>query len=196
MNENKAVVEKSVWSDKLCLGKTGEFSLMKLTDIRHVGVSTEMGIFIIHRNGKIITFNVTGLTRKETEDLRKDINYFLNMSRLKYLNHSLADSSDRLLLPSGSEEYLQNVRRTNLPMSNEITVSDNILTSSKIYHQMQQNLSYPSLMPGTQPNSYQSSSLKRGPYTENSACLNYVKYTKNICAICTPCDSELNKEYN
>lgn len=195
-NENKAVVERSVWSDKLCSGNSGEFSFMRLTDIRHIGVSTKMGLFILHRNGQMITLSMKGLMRKEIQDLRKEINYFLNMSRLKYLDHSLIDPSDRLLLPSDSEEYLP---RTCLPTSNEFTVSDNVLgnTLGKTCHQVQQNLSYPSLMRGTQLNGYQLANLRKGPYTDNSACFNYVKYTRNICTIPTPRNfCKLHKESN
>lgn len=186
-NENKAVVEKSIWSDKLCSSGSGELSFMKLTDIRHIGVSTKMGLFILHRNGKTIALNMKGLTRKEIQSLRKEISHFLNMSRLKYLDHFAIDSSNRLLLPSGSEEYLQNLPTASLPISNEFTVSDNVLggTLGRTYFQMQQNSSYPSLMHGTQFNSYQLANLRRGPYTENSTRLNYVKYTRNTCVIHT-----------
>lgn len=183
-NENKAVVEKSVWIDKLCSGSSGELSLMKLTDIRHIGVSTAMDLFILHRNGQTITLSMKGLTTEEIQDLRKEINHFLNMSRLNYLNHSLVDPSDRLLLPSDSEEYLRNLPRACLPASNEFTASDNVLGSTldRACCQVQQNLSYPSLMRGTQLNGYQ---LKRSPYTENSTRFDYVKYSRNICTIPT-----------
>jgi len=185
--ENKAVVEKFVWSDKLCSGNS-EFSLMKLTDIRHVGVSTEMGLFILHRNGNIITLSMKGLTRKEIQDLRKEIDHFLNMSRLKYLDHSLIDPLDRLLPVSNSEEkYLQNLPRVCSPMSNELTVSDNVLSNSKTCYQMQQNLSYPNLMYGVQFNSCQSANLKRGPYTENSTRFDYIKRNRKMCVVPTPC---------
>lgn len=186
-NENKAVVEKSIWSDKLCSGSSGEFSLMRLTDIRYVGVSTKMGLFILHNNGKMINLNMKGLTRKEIQGLRKEINYFLNMSRLKYLDHSLINPLDRLLLPSDSEEYLQNLPKA-CPMFNEFTVSDNVLGSTldRICYQVQQNSSYPSLISGAQFNNYQLANLKRSPYTENSMHFDYVKCTKNICTIPTP----------
>ncbi|XP_025264972.1 uncharacterized protein LOC112638121 isoform X2 [Camponotus floridanus] len=188
--ENKAIVEKSVWTDRICSGNSGEISLMKLTDIRHVGIS-EIGLFIVHRNGQTITLNMRGLTREEIQNLRKEINYFLNMSRLENLDFSLIDSSDRLLLPSDSEEYLQNLPRTCLP--NELTVSDNILGNSKACYRVQQNLSYPTLMCGVRLNSYQSASLKRGFYTENSKRLDCVKY-RNICAV--PNLTKINKEHN
>lgn len=188
--ENKAIVEKSVWSDKLCSGNSGEISLMRLTDIRYVDIS-ELGLFIVHRNGQIITLNMRGLTRKEIQGLRKEINYFLNMSRLENLDSSLIDSSDRLLLPSDSEEYLQNLPRTCLP--NELTVSDNILGNSKACYQVQQNLSYPTLMCGVRLNSYQSANLKKSFYTENSKHLDCIKY-RNICAV--PNLIKVNKEYN
>lgn len=198
-NENKAVIERFVWSDKLCSGSSGEFSFMRLTDIRHIGISDKISLFILHRNGQMITLNMKGLTRKEIQDLRNEINYFLNMSRLKYLDHSLVNPSDRLLLPSDSEEYLP---KACLPTSNEFTVSDNVLGStlgrmSNQCYQVQQNSSYPSLMRGTQLNSYQLANLRRGPYTENSARFNYVKYTRNISTIPTPRNfCKLHKECN
>lgn len=197
-NENKAVVERSVWTDKLCSGNSGEFSFMRLTDIRHIGVSTKMGLFILHRNGKMIALNMKGLTRKEVQDLRKEINHFLNMSRLKYLDQSLIDPSNRLLLPSGSEEYLQNLPRACLPMSNEFTVSDNVLggTLGRTCCQVQQNLSYPSLMRGTQLNNYHLTNLRRSPYTENSTRFNYVKYTRNVCVPISRNLCKLYKECN
>lgn len=185
--ENKAVIEKFVWSDKLCSGNSGESSLMKLTDIRHVGISTEMGLFILHRNGNTFTLSMKGLTRKEIHNLRKEINHFLNMSRLKYLDHSLIDSSERLLLASDSEEkFLQKLPRACQPMSNELTVSDNVLGNNKTCYRMQQNLSYPNLMHGTQFNGYQSANLRRSPYTENSTRFDHIKCSRNICAVPTP----------
>lgn len=75
--DNRAVVEKSVWIDRLCCGSSGEFFSMRLVDIRHVGISTEMGLFI-----------------------------FLNMSRLEHLDYTLIGPSERLLLSSDYEEYL------------------------------------------------------------------------------------------
>lgn len=192
--ENKAVVEKAVWSDRLCSGNSAEISLMRLTDIRYVGVSTEMGLFILHRSGQTITLSMRGLTREEIQSLRKEINYFLNMSRLENLDFSLIDPSDRLLLPSDSEEYLQKLPRTCPLIPNELTASDNILGNSKACYRMQQNLSYPTLMCGVRLNSYQSASLRRGPYTENSRRLDYIKYTRNICAV--PNLIKINKEHN
>lgn len=129
-----------------------------------------------------------GLTRKEIQDLRKKINYFLNMSRLKYLDHSLINPLNRLLLPSDSEEYLQNLPKACSAMLNEFTISDNVLDSTldRICYQVQQNSSYPSLMSETQLNSYQLANLKRGLYTENSMHFNYVKCTKNLCIIPIP----------
>ncbi|XP_011692371.1 PREDICTED: uncharacterized protein LOC105452712 isoform X3 [Wasmannia auropunctata] len=196
-NENKAVVERSVWSDKLCLGSSGELSLMRLTDIRHVGVTTRMSLFILHRNGQTVTFSMRGLTRKEIQGLRREISHFLNMSRLKYLDHSLVDPADRLLLSSDSEEYLP--RASCLPASNEFTVSDNVLggTLGRTCYHVQQNLSYPSFIRGTQLNCCQLANLRRGPYTENSTRFNYVRCTGNICATPIPRNlCKLRKERN
>ncbi|XP_014477971.1 PREDICTED: uncharacterized protein LOC106746193 [Dinoponera quadriceps] len=195
--ENKAIVERAIWSDKLCSGYSNEFVSMKLTDIRHVGVSSEMGLFILHKNGKITTFNMRGLTREEIQNLRKEINHFLNMSRLNYLDHSSVDPSNRLLLTSDSEdEYLQKSPRIYPPTSNDLTISDNVLSGGKTCcYRIQQNLSFPTLLHGTQLNSYQSVNLRRGPYTENSMHLDCVEYMRNVCAVPASSNlSELNKE--
>ncbi|EZA47375.1 hypothetical protein X777_16269 [Ooceraea biroi] len=188
--ENRAIIEKSVWVDKLCSGGAGELFSMRLIDIKHVGISTEMGLSILHRNGETITLSVKGLTSTEMQDLKREINYFLNMSRLKYLDHMSIDPSERLLLPCDSEEYLQNLSKTYLPVTNESTISDNVLSSSKL-HQVQQNLSYPTLIHEAQANSCQSANLRRGPYTKNLTHLDYIKHIDNI----RPCNlSKLDKE--
>lgn len=188
--DNRAVVEKSVWIDRLCCGSSGEFFSMRLVDIRHVGISTEMGLFILHRNGDTITLSVNGLTREEMQNLKREINYFLNMSRLEHLDYTLIGPSERLLLSSDYEEYLP---KTCPPASNESTLSDNVLGSSKM-HQMQQNLSYPTLMRGAQLSSYQSANLTRGPYTENLTHLDYVKYIDDMCTDELGDLSKLDKE--
>lgn len=195
--ENKAIIEKAIWSDKLCSGHSNEFSSMKLTDIRHVGVSSKMGLFILHKNGKIVTFNMRGLTREEIQNLRKEINHFLNMSRLDCLDHSPIERSDQLLLPSDSEdEYLQKLSKACPPTSNNLTVSDNVLSSGRTCcYRIQQNLSFPTLLRGTQLNGYQPMNLRRGPYTENSTRLDSVEYTKNTCAVASSSNlSKLDKE--
>ncbi|EFN83184.1 hypothetical protein EAI_05974 [Harpegnathos saltator] len=195
--ENKAIVERATWSDKLCSGCSNEFTSMKLTDIRHVGVSSEIGLFILHKNGRIITLSMKGLTREEIQSLRKEINHFLNMSRLNYLDHSLIDPSNRLLLTSDSEDTKpQKLSRTCPPTSNDLTVSDNVLSSGKTCcYRIQQNLSFPTLLRGIQLNNYQSMNLRRGPYTENSMRHDCVEYTRNTCAVPSFCNlSRLNYE--
>jgi len=182
--ENRAVIEKSVWVDKLCFGSSGELFSMRLVDIKHVGITTEMGLFILHRNGETITLSVKGLSRRKMQDLKREINYFLNMSRLEYLDITSIKSSERLLLPSDSEEYLQNLPTRCLSASSESTISDNTLASSKMY-QMQQNLSYPTLIRGAL-NSYQSTNLRRSPYTENLTHLDYAKYANNVYTVTKP----------
>lgn len=179
--ENKAVVERSVWCDRLCFARSSDSSTMRLTDIRHVGLSAGMDLFLLHRDGRIVTLSMKGLTREEIQGLRKEINYFLNMSRLKYLDHATIDPADRLLLASDSEEYLRKLPRTCPPASNELTVSDNVLGGGKPCHRIQQNLSFPRLVRAAQLDDYQST--KRGPYTENSMCLGRVTCTNNICAL-------------
>lgn len=184
--DNKAIIERAIWSDKLCSGHSTEFISMKLTDIRHVGVSSEIGLFILHKNGKIVTFNMKGLTREEIQSLRKEINHFLNMSKLNYLDYSLLDLPNRSLLTSDSDEYLQKLPRTCPPMSNNLTISDNVLSSGKTCcYRIQQNLSFPTLLRGTRLNNFQSMNLRRGPYTDNSMRLDSVEYMRNTCAIPT-----------
>lgn len=195
--ENKAIIDRAIWSDKLCSGYSNEFTSMKLTDIRHVGVSSEMGLFILHKNGQIVTLNMRGLTRGEIQSLRKEINHFLNMSRLKYLDHSSISPSNQLLLTSDSEdEYLQKLPSACPLTSNDLTVSDNILSGGRTCcYRIQQNLSFPTLLRGVQLNSYQSMNPRRGPYTENSTRLNCVEYTRNTCAVPASSNcSKLNKE--
>lgn len=180
--KNKAIVVKSIWSDKLC-SMDGEVFSTKLTDILHIGITSDMGLFIHHGAGKTITLNMKGLTREETQYLKNEINYFLNMSRLVHLDYSLINPSNRLFLTSDSEEDLQNLAsKTGLPKSNELTVSDIVLGSSKIIHYpTQQNLSSPGLIHGAQFNRYQLMSLRRGPYTENTTYLDCLRCTRNFC---------------
>lgn len=188
--ENRAVVEKSVWIDKLCSGSSGEFFSMRIVDIQHVGVSTEMGLFMVHRNGETITLSVNGLTKKEIQDLKREINYFLNMTRIQYLDHTLLEPSGRLLLPSDSEEYLP---KMSLPVANESTISDNVLGSSKI-HQVQHNLSSPTLTRRAQRNNYQPANLRRSPYTENLTHPDCIRHI-NTCTVNRPRNlSKLDKE--
>jgi len=192
--ENRAVIEKSVWVDKLCFGSSGELFSMRLVDIQHVGISTEMGLFILHRNGETITLSVKGLSRRKMQDLKREINYFLNMSRLEYLDITSIKPTERLLLPSDSEEYLQNLPKKCLSAAtSESTISDNTLASNKTY-QMQQNLSYPTLVRGAL-NSYQSTNLRRSPYTENLMHLDYAKHASNACTVIKPHSlTKLDKE--
>ncbi|XP_076238471.1 uncharacterized protein LOC143181766 [Calliopsis andreniformis] len=79
-DQNNAVIEKHTWIDKLCCYKTshGSHIVMQLTDIRHVGVSVEMGLFILHENGRTISLSMQGFTREELQKLRRKISYFLN----------------------------------------------------------------------------------------------------------------------
>ncbi|XP_031835291.1 uncharacterized protein LOC116428161 [Nomia melanderi] len=74
-----AVIKKYTWLDKLCL-KTGcNFcTVFKLSNIRYVGISIEMGLFILCKDGKTISVNMQGFTRKELQELRKEINFFLS----------------------------------------------------------------------------------------------------------------------
>ena len=87
--ENTAIVSRSTWCDKLISLFTSDANnekntiglktMLKLDDIRHVGATLSMGLYIVSRYGKTICLDTRGLSRQEIQDYRKSINYFLNM---------------------------------------------------------------------------------------------------------------------
>nr|XP_033339622.1 uncharacterized protein LOC117228067 [Megalopta genalis] len=78
-NKNNAIIRKYTWIDRLCLNRERNLCIiMKLSDIRYVGISIEMGLFILCKNGKTISLSMQGFTWKELQRLRKEINYFLD----------------------------------------------------------------------------------------------------------------------
>ncbi|XP_015594019.1 uncharacterized protein LOC107267180 [Cephus cinctus] len=105
--ENKATVTLCSWCDKLC-SKVPEKSLtvMRMSDIRHVGISTELGIFLLGFNGKILSFSTRGLSHEEAREFKKKINYYLNTSRIERLDRCTFDPYDRLITPSDSEDEI------------------------------------------------------------------------------------------
>ncbi|XP_076280925.1 uncharacterized protein LOC143209329 [Lasioglossum baleicum] len=77
-DKNNAVIKKYTWIDKLCLNTGRSLCIaMKLSDVQYVGISIEMGLFILCKNGKTISLSMQGFTWKELQSLRRKINYFL-----------------------------------------------------------------------------------------------------------------------
>lgn len=75
---NNAVIRRCTWIDKLCFEATqGSCVVMKLNDVRYVGVSVGMGLFLLHKDGRRICLSMEGFARNELQNLRKNINYFL-----------------------------------------------------------------------------------------------------------------------
>ncbi|XP_025602303.2 uncharacterized protein LOC112694949 [Athalia rosae] len=104
--ENRATFTRCNWSDKLvCWGAAERPTVvMKLSEIRHVGVSINLGLFILQRNGKTTSLSTNGLTREEIQNLRHEVHHFLNLARMEYLDKLPADLNDRLIIPSDSED--------------------------------------------------------------------------------------------
>lgn len=179
---NKAIISRYTWSDKLCYKFLNKQSiLMELDDIRYVGVSTELGLFIVHKSGNTVTINMNGLTRKEIQILRKEINYFLNMSRIQCLDSFPSDPYDQLVVVSDSvKERFKKLPKKykSTSISKETLHSNNEMNDLK--HLLQQNLSSPLLGSERIVKGCQERHLRKGPYTENSASLTYSKYMKPI----------------
>lgn len=109
-SKNLATFTKYSWSDKLFSKSTEKYTFkMKLSDIRHVGVSQNIGLFMLPRNGKAVTFSTRGLKRDEVQNMKRDINFFLNTARLEYTDHKSADLGDHFLSTSDSDEYLRSL---------------------------------------------------------------------------------------
>ncbi|KAL2738939.1 uncharacterized protein V1478_001505 [Vespula squamosa] len=179
---NKAVISRYTWSDKLCYKFLNKQSiLMELDDIRYVGVSIELGLFIVHKSGKTVSINMNGLTRKEIQILRKEINYFLNMSRIQCLDCFPSDPYDQLVIVSDSEkEHFKKLPKKykSTSISKETLHSTNEMNDLK--HSLQQHLSSPLLGSEKIVKSCQEKHLRKGPYTENSTSFTYSKYMKPI----------------
>nr|XP_012150838.1 PREDICTED: uncharacterized protein LOC105663821 isoform X2 [Megachile rotundata] len=78
-DENKATIKRYNWIDKLYFNVTYDVCVsMKLSDIRYVGATVEMGLFILNKNGNTRSLSMQGLTRKELQLLKKRINCFLD----------------------------------------------------------------------------------------------------------------------
>ncbi|XP_076682874.1 uncharacterized protein LOC143376433 [Andrena cerasifolii] len=75
---NNVVIRRSTWIDKLCCKATQRSCVvMKLNDVRYVGVSMGMGLFILHKDGRRICLSMEGFARNELQNLRKNIDCFL-----------------------------------------------------------------------------------------------------------------------
>ncbi|XP_046835217.1 uncharacterized protein LOC124431394 [Vespa crabro] len=179
---NKAIISRYTWSDKLCYKFLNKQSiLMELDDIRYVGVSIELGLFIVHKNGNIVSINMNGLTRKEIQILRKEINYFLNMSRIQCLDCFPSDPYDQLIVisDSGKERFKKLPKKyKSISISKEMLQSNNEMNDLK--YSLQQNLSSPLLGSNKIVKCCQEKHLRKGPYTENSLSFVYSKYMKPI----------------
>ncbi|XP_015436288.1 PREDICTED: uncharacterized protein LOC107191703 [Dufourea novaeangliae] len=83
-DKDTAIIKKYTWIDKLCL-RSGQnmCTMMKLSDIRYVGVSIEMGLFILCKNGRTISLSMQGFTREQLQELRKEIHFFLHANQIK-----------------------------------------------------------------------------------------------------------------
>ncbi|XP_033220707.1 uncharacterized protein LOC117175188 [Belonocnema kinseyi] len=111
-SKNLATFTKYSWCDKLFSKSAESYTLkMKLSDIRHVGVSQNIGLFMLPRNGKAVTLSTRGLKRDEVQNIKRDINFFLNTTRLEYTDHKSADLGYNFLSTSDSDEYLQSLLR-------------------------------------------------------------------------------------
>ena len=109
-SQNLTTFIKYSWCDKLFSKSSEKYTLkLKLSDIRHIGVSQNMGLFMLPRNGKAVTFSTRGLKRDEVQNLKRDINLFLNTTRLENTDRNSADLGDHLLRPSDSDEYLRSL---------------------------------------------------------------------------------------
>ncbi|KAI4491000.1 hypothetical protein M0802_010576 [Mischocyttarus mexicanus] len=190
---NKAVISKYTWSDKLCCKFLNKQSIiMELNDIRYVGVSVELGLFIVHKSGQTVSINMNGLTHKEVQMLRKEINYFLNMSRIECLDCFPSDPYDQLVIVSDLEKKRFNKFPKNYKsnsISKETLHSNNEMNDFK--HLLQQNLSMPLLGSKKIVKSCQEKHLRKGPYTENNTSLTYSKYMKPISVCSCECEANL-----
>lgn len=99
--ENLVIFSKNSCYEKLFTGSSIKYSTKsKLSDIRHVGVSQNMGLFILPRNGKVMTFGTQGLTRNQLQSIKSDIIRFLNLNRIECPENNLLNISE-------SDQYLQ-----------------------------------------------------------------------------------------
>lgn len=114
-SENLATYKRRNWSDKLCLlfvrDNSAKFNdaSMKLDEIRHVGVSIDLGLFVLTKNGKTTSLSTNGMTRNEIQTMRREINHFLNLTRIRYIDKlsTTVDLRDRLIVPSDSDDDLK-----------------------------------------------------------------------------------------
>lgn len=99
--ENLVIFSKNSWHDKLFSKNSVKyFFKSKLSDIRHVGVSQNMGLFILPRNGKVVFIGTQGLSRDDVQNIKRDINFFLNLNKTECLENNFLNITE-------SEQYLQ-----------------------------------------------------------------------------------------
>ncbi|XP_043263969.1 uncharacterized protein LOC122404126 [Colletes gigas] len=83
---NNVVIKKYSWTDNLYSKAFYDSCIvMKLNDIRYVGVSVNTGLFIINQNGETISLSMQGFAREELQKLKGEINHFLNVNKIKLL---------------------------------------------------------------------------------------------------------------
>ncbi|KAK2578143.1 hypothetical protein KPH14_001342 [Odynerus spinipes] len=177
---NKAIISKYTWTDKLCCKFANKKSItMDLNDIRYVGVSIAMGLFIVHKSGQTVFINMNGLKRKEIQTLRKEINYFLNMCRIDCLDCFPSNPYDQLVITSDSEkEYIKRLYKKyhSASVSKETLHTTDEMKDLK--YSLQQNLSSPLLGSEKIMKRCQQKHLRKGPYTENNNTFTYSRYMK------------------
>lgn len=117
-DKNNAVIKKYSWTDKLCFKTAYDLDIvMKLSDIRYVGVSIDMGLFILNKNGETISLSMQGFTREELQKLRKEINYFLNVNKVKFFKSVSEYASNQSFLIVPNTDYIHCTPTKTIPIS-------------------------------------------------------------------------------
>ncbi|XP_012286101.1 uncharacterized protein LOC105702815 [Orussus abietinus] len=84
MERNEAIISRCTWLNKIysCI-PVSFLRVMKLNDIRHVGATMNLGLFLLHRSGKVAFLSTYGLTYDEVQTLKKKINHFLSVYEIE-----------------------------------------------------------------------------------------------------------------
>lgn len=77
---------------------------MKLNDIRHVGVSMDLGLFVLEKNGRTTSLSTSGLNREEIQIMRQEMHNFLNLTRLIEYSDKSPITDYNLLISSDSDD--------------------------------------------------------------------------------------------
>ena len=170
--QNLATLTKYSWCDMFFSESLEKCTLrIKLSDIRHVGVSQNMGLFMLPRNGKAVTFSTRGLKRDEVQNIKRDINYFLNTTRVEYLKRHSPDLGDHLLSASDSDEYLQALlnKYSCRSVLQEVPFSTCMINGQKasVDPSVHQHQSTPSFKSLNTREIFPEKSLKKRPYGSN-----------------------------